>query len=372
MNFKKEINEYLHFLRKKWNYTRDILQPKDLQELTDIETELHSLYIERGQAEGELKRLDLARKRMSKLFPDHAKVNVLAENVEVFFVAILLALAIRTYFFQPFKIPTDSMKPTLWGIAIQAHPETLPNPFYRAFDLVAYGKTYHEIVAEKAGVIESVEEGRLWGIVPFITVTKVTVGDQVYHVGCSRAELLKAKPGFFQLGRPVAAGEVLVRFERLTGDQIFVNRLSYHFQLPKQGEVFVFTTHNIPNILAGHGYDTEQYYIKRCVGTPGVTLRIQPPYLFSNGEILGKGLDIFERNYAMKDGYLGYVFLTGSRFLTNAEEELTLPEDAFWAMGDNSPNSSDSRVWGAVPRENIIGKGSFVYWPFGKRWGLIH
>jgi len=370
MKFKEEIAEYLHFLRKKWNYTRDLLNPKQLEELTSIQEELVSLRIERGQSEGELKRLELVRKRVAKLFPDNMKVNGWVENVEVFFVAIILALAIRTYLYQPFKIPTDSMKPTLWGIAMQSHPEPMPNIAHRIFDLAAYGKSYHEIIAKTSGQIQSIEEGRLFGFIP-ITVTNIVIGELTHTVACSRMELFKGAPELLQGGRMIKEGEVLGRFERITGDQIFVNRWSYHFRLPQQGEVFVFTTHNIKNILDGHAYGSEQYYIKRCVGVPGVTLQIDPPYLLSNGEILGKDNLVFARNYAQKDGYSGYVFLPMSRYLTGLGEQSKLPDDQFWAMGDNSPQSSDSHVWGFVPRENLIGTGSFVYWPFGKRWGII-
>jgi signal peptidase I len=370
MTFKKQIQEYLHYLRKKWNYSNDLFTPKQREEFISLEAELKSLIIERGHSEGEKKRLEHASRRVEKLFPNHLNVNGWAENIEVFFVAIVLALAIRTYFYQPFKIPTDSMKPTLWGIATQQHPEALPNPFKRIMDLVIYGKSYHEIVAKNSGNLGKITEGKLFGFIP-LTVTQIPLGDEFITVFCGRSELFKIAPQLFQQGREIKEGEVLARFERLTGDQIFVNRWSYHFRLPEQGEVFVFTTHNIPGILEGHGYSSEQYYIKRCVGVPGVTLQIAPPYLLSNGVILGQDNESFKRIYSRENGYSGYTFLPGARYLIGPDDTLKLPDDQFWAMGDNSPNSSDSRRWGYVPRENLIGTGSFVYWPFGPRWGWI-
>ena len=48
-----------------------------------------------------------------------------------------------------------------------------------------------------------------------------------------------------------------------------------------------------------------------------------------------------------------------------------MPADCYWAMGDNSPNSKDSRYWGGVPRQNLVGRGYFVFWPFTERWGFI-
>jgi signal peptidase I len=48
-----------------------------------------------------------------------------------------------------------------------------------------------------------------------------------------------------------------------------------------------------------------------------------------------------------------------------------VPERRYFAMGDNSYNSFDSRWWGPVPEENLVGRGLFVYWPFNWHWGLI-
>ncbi len=48
-----------------------------------------------------------------------------------------------------------------------------------------------------------------------------------------------------------------------------------------------------------------------------------------------------------------------------------VPDEGYFAMGDNSYNSLDSRYWGPVPEENLVGRGLFVYWPFNRHWGLI-
>jgi signal peptidase I len=370
MEFKKQISEYLHFMRKKWNYSHDLFSAKQREEFISLEAELKSLQIERGFDKGERLRLEQAGTRLEKLFPAHLNLNAWAENVEVIFVAIILALAIRTYFYQPFKIPTDSMKPTLWGIARQVETEPLPNFFVRLFDLAAYGKSYHELIAKKSGTITSISESKLFDLLP-ITTTNIQIEDENYRLFCSRQDLGRVAPELLVPGHRVEAGQVVVRFSRSTGDQVFVNRWLYHFRTPKQGEVFVFTTHDIPGILDGHGYGTEQYYIKRCVGTAGMELQLDPPYLLSDGKIFGEELTPFQKIYSRQNGYRGYTFLPGSRYLTQEGETVQLPADSFWAMGDNSPQSSDSRAWGFVPRKNLIGTGSFVYWPFGERWGRI-
>jgi signal peptidase I len=48
-----------------------------------------------------------------------------------------------------------------------------------------------------------------------------------------------------------------------------------------------------------------------------------------------------------------------------------VPAHGYFALGDNSYNSYDSRYWGPVPEENLVGRGLFVYWPFNRHWGLI-
>ena len=59
------------------------------------------------------------------------------------------------------------------------------------------------------------------------------------------------------------------------------------------------------------------------------------------------------------------------RFLGYPEEPFTLLPKNYFALGDNSYHSSDSRDWGAVPEKNIMGRGVFVYWPFARHFGLI-
>ena len=75
------------------------------------------------------------------------------------------------------------------------------------------------------------------------------------------------------------------------------------------------------------------------------------------------------------NGYEGYAqgfpsFLMP--VLRTPQDPYTIPARHYWAMGDNSYHSSDSRDWGPVPQENIMGRGVFVYWPFTPHFGLIH
>ena len=72
------------------------------------------------------------------------------------------------------------------------------------------------------------------------------------------------------------------------------------------------------------------------------------------------------RIYSNKGGYHGHL----AQGYMIPEYEITVPEDSYYMMGDNSANSRDSRYGWFVPRKNIVGRAFFVFWPFSRRWGL--
>jgi len=72
-------------------------------------------------------------------------------------------------------------------------------------------------------------------------------------------------------------------------------------------------------------------------------------------------------------GYGGYSNPSpmDARYLYSPDATFTIPSEHYFAMGDNSYNSFDSRYWGPVPQENLMGRGLFVYWPFLPHWGFV-
>ena len=116
-----------------------------------------------------------------------------------------------------------------------------------------------------------------------------------------------------------------------------------------------------------------KYYIKRLVGGPGDELEIREPILFNNGEPV-EGAEAFVNNHEQMDEYDGYVnpaFDFRYPMPLSSGNSYTVPEDSFFAMGDNSDNSQDSRYWGRVDKESVIGRAIFIYYPFTTgHWGL--
>jgi signal peptidase I len=129
------------------------------------------------------------------------------------------------------------------------------------------------------------------------------------------------------------------------GEWIMVNKASYFFSDPERGEVIVFN----PAEEVGSQYP----FIKRVIALPGDTVEIK------DGKVSINSIPINEP----------YIFPEPSRRYKNFGPKKMLV-DQYFVLGDNRNNSNDSRSWGAVSRDDIIGRAWFVYWPSSK-WGLV-
>lgn len=364
---RKQIRGVAHFLAKRYRYGKDVLPSpvlNRLQEARGLCREALRLTIAGEKRTEIMRQLDETYGDLLRTERHHGR----KENAEVALVAIALALGVRAYILQPFKIPTHSMRPTLLGILNQPENNPPPGPMIRILDLVLGGKSYHRMVAPQDGNILSVREGRLFGLVPWST-TEVISDNWTQTVWTG---LQEAREGGLRVrsGDHVKSGDLLVNFSSATGDHLFVNKFIYQFKKPERADTFVFTTENIEGIESGlrlRGIEGSQYYIKRCVALGGDLLQVQPPELWINGQP-AEALAC-RRVASQKDGYPGYTL--GPTYLNTPSDTYRVPNRDYWAMGDNSPNSFDSRGWGPVPAANLVGKGAFVYWPITKRWGLI-
>ena len=279
------------------------------------------------------------------------------ENCEVILVAIVVAVGIRSYFLQPFKIPTGSMQPTLNGIIGYPMPAEPPNILQQVAEFVLRGRNYINVVSRENDEVLQVQRQKF---LFFFTWSRIICQHQKFLVYCPPEQLgadFRVSPGM-----RYRSGEVIARGAVDTGDQVFVDKFSYNFVKPHRGDVFVFRTKNIPEIG-----DQSQFYIKRLAGLPGDTLRIEPPKLYVNGKV-AEGFG-FQRVMEARDGYRGYG--PGRTTMSDPTKTYPVPQHCYYAMGDNSYNSWDSRYWGPVPERNLVGRGLFVYWPFLPHWGLI-
>lgn len=139
------------------------------------------------------------------------------------------------------------------------------------------------------------------------------------------------------------------------GDHFMMDGLTYLIRKPRRGDIVVFKTDGIQSIPAG------QIYIKRVVGEPGERLRITDGKAYVNDKPTSL------RNAA---GEIVYGSTPGQRHLLSGNETLIVPAGHYFVVGDNSTNSADSRHWGFLPANNIMGRAGFRYWP-RHRIGLI-
>jgi len=124
------------------------------------------------------------------------------------------------------------------------------------------------------------------------------------------------------------------------GEFILTDRITYRFNPPKRGDVIVFKA----------PINEEDDYIKRIIGLPGETVSIKNGNVYINGKKL-------------EENYLPSTLYTNGGLCLPKGKEIGVPQDHFFVLGDNRPYSSDSRTWGFVPRQNIIGKAWLAYWP---------
>jgi signal peptidase I len=124
-------------------------------------------------------------------------------------------------------------------------------------------------------------------------------------------------------------------------DRVIANRVVYRFSEPKRGDIIVFKTP--PQVDAA--CDASGTFIKRIVGLPGEELSMQNGYVFINGVRLVEPY--------LKPRYRG----------KETGEWARSPDDGYFVLGDNRAMSCDSRRWGVVLRDDIIGRAEVTYWP---------
>jgi signal peptidase I len=363
----KEAHLVLKNARKLLDYKRDLLPASSRRAFEEgiarLETAIKAR--ERAEVEAAAQHID---QQWSQYLPPAADA-AWRENCEVFLVAIVVAIGVRTFFLQPFTIPTGSMEPTLNGIKGYPTDAPAPNLLVQAFDFVMRGRNYVNVIAKSDDVVVSMDERKM---LIFFTLTDVQCEHSSYNIWAPKETLQRSF--HLNIGSEFHAGEALAHGYVEAGDHVFVDKVSYNLHSPARGEVFVFNTRGIPRIenqLIEQGIQGSEFYIKRLTGLPLDTLRIASPLLYVNGREAQEFGP--QRVMGMSDGYGGYSNPSPDQalYLTEPDATYTVPASRYFAMGDNSYNSFDSRYWGGVPQDNLMGRGLFVYWPFLPHWGFV-
>jgi len=414
-------------------YRRDVVPAAALEKMRAASTRLQKLWEDKKNASAD--DLDQAcvelHEAMLPCGGDIYPLTAAGEYTEMLIGAAILVIGIRTFFLQPFKIPTNSMYPTYYGMTPYVYnlDKPGPNPVAQVFNFVTQGATHYDVRAPVDGevtlpVSESLAAefktqqkrswSRLWLVSEDEREYSLQVGEAAMLVdvpydfdrGFDEAffetyfpelyqEAWKDPQEFYGLleksghvrtdgmgrmvvttGRQVKAGDRILDFDLRTGDMLFVDRISYNFIAPKPGDPFVFHTGGIDDLYTqlpdGRAVHEDQYYIKRLVGAPGDVLEVRPPALYRNGKP-NTGAAAFDKNARQEGNYPGYSYGNVAQTMhLRPGETYTVPAGHYFPMGDNSPTSYDGRYWGAVPAQNVVGRAVFIVYPFTFRWGPSH
>lgn len=373
----RQARDLCHRVQKVLNGQRDVLSSQAVETVSravsDVRATAKSGADDKTIAAA-AEKLESVANRWLKPYP-HAAAR---ENLDVILVALVVALGIRTFFLQPMAIPTGSMQPTLYGITevnLRGDPHAeIPGLFTRLYRSAFFGISYYHKKASEDGVFKGMTPPKT--ILPFVKKQKFVVGDQSYTVWFP-PDNLPGRAGLYE-GQFFRAGEDIIKLMVKSGDRLFADRFTYNFRRPNRGEIIIFESKGIPRLTQ------DTHYIKRLIARGGEKVQIgNDRHVIIDGIRLDASTPRFENIYTFngpprESEYSGHVNgvtaqLYGRASLaehfSDEHKDFPVPEKHYFAMGDNTMNSFDSRSWGAFPREKVIGKCAFVFWPISPRFG---
>src|SRR5665213_385593 len=287
---------------------RDVLSPVALQlvsgALLDFQKALDAR-VDKAELKKDMAKLEAVANKWLKPYP-HASMR---ENVEVLLVALAVAMAIRTFFLQPFKIPTGSMQPTLYGVTSKDlmgdKDFQMPTGLERVKEWFE-GISYVHVVAQADGVINQVSPMRKFLIFNIKQSLMIGGVEQTMWFPPDYGEAPPdVDPLVYRAGlrRDITyhKGDDVVNLRVSSGDHLFVDRLTYNFRKPQRGEIVVFDTDGVPNLNAtqiASREDTNTFYIKRLVVLPNERVSIgDDRHLVINGQRLDASTPHFANVY---------------------------------------------------------------------------
>jgi len=420
-----------HQVRKHLNAQRDILSAEAVQNLEEA-IRKSTKAIRYGAIPGEiqiaLKDLETTANQWLWPYPNAG----LRDNVEVCLVVAVALMGFRSFFFQPMAIPTGSAQPTFYGIVgenLRDKPDaTIPSGLKKWYRSWIHGESYYHVTTKNEGVFKIIDREAV-RVFPFVSKQSFQIGDRKYTVWFPPKRVSNEANLWHYAGlsshfppsrKHFKKGETIIKIKVTSGDRLFINRLIYNFRRPRRGETIVFKSTG----LEGQGLTADTHYIKRLVALGGETVSIgDDRRIRINGQSLDVSDSGFEFVYSFnpdnppqKDAYSGHVNGTVEKRWRNwdrskrsgrsyswkemrehfemegphecprfdgkssfpvhlapkfrsANAEFPVRENHYLTFGDNTLNSRDSRYWGDIPREKVIGKSGFVFWPISERFG---
>ncbi|MCX8037836.1 MAG: signal peptidase I [Candidatus Sumerlaeia bacterium] len=248
--------------------------------------------------------------------PAQTPPSLIREWADALVIAFLLAMFIRTFVVELYKIPSGSMTPTLVGTAFD--DRNRPVEYEIQMDVSTPRDGEKDLILDRPGYRSPRYD--VW----YRKNGEFVANEERDNLDLSPAEAEEAR----RLARP-------------RNDRILVSKFLYWFTFPRRGDIVVF---RVPE----HIYERDKpIYVKRVVGLPGEHVEIREPHVYINGERLQEP-PVFQRNH-----YTNY----------GMYDNVRVPKRAYFVLGDNSKSSRDSRAWGMVPENHIKGKAVFRYWP---------
>ncbi len=156
---------------------------------------------------------------------------------------------------------------------------------------------------------------------------------------------------FVAEARYIPSGSMLPTLK--VDDRLIINKLDYRFNNPEQGDIVVFS----PTNTLQDKYRAQDAFIMRIIGLPGDRIQVTKGKVYIN-------------NQQLNENYVNQESLLDQPPVPDWGPQV-VPPNSYMVLGDNRNNSLDSRSWGFVPRENIIGKATQRFWPFARAGSVI-
>jgi len=380
----RKAGELEDTVRKILNHQRDVLAPNAVAAMEDSLAGFRKTVrsgVDRSAVVAQMEALEATANKWLKPYPNHG----VRENLVMLLEIAVLIVGSRAFLIQPMVIPTGSAQPTLWGVTYQDLRETnrpIPSWPIRIWEKVMEGVSYYQITAPLDLEIRDWETKPKM-FFPFVKRQNLLTTAGPIAVWFPPDDFPRQLGLFDETRRTLKQqrfrkGEEIVRARVVTGDHLFVERISYNFRRPERGDIIVFRSEKHPGMTA------DTHYIKRLVGLGGETVRIgDDRHTYINGRKLSTNDPGFEKVLGFDpagppraDHYSGHVNGTiwsqvwgnpgPTQNFPNGTTEVPIRPKHYVTFGDNTMNSADSRHWPIpdFPQERVIGQHWMVFWPF--------